>query len=245
MSELELAWPMPGKTANVWAGPQRQPCTRPRSGDYIALASPKRRSPAGSASDALPFAESWAIPPKNRSTHLLYAGSPKAHKALVEYVEAFGYKVDRIANYIKAQKAEAETAGREVERLESRRKAAENREKRLKSMLVYYMVTRELRQLRGALNTITLQGNSQPSLVVNDASHMPNVFYRARVDLPWTEWEGILASLPPGALLERLRAAEGRFVQKELQRGVLADAMARGEAVEGAALVKGQHVRVR
>ena len=166
-------------------------------------------------------------------------------KALVEYVEAFGYKVDRIANYIKAQKAEAETAGREVERLEARRKAAENREKRLKSMLVYYMVTRELRQLRGALNTITLQGNSQPSLVVNDASRMPNVFYRARVDLPWTEWEGILASLPPGALLERLRAAEGRFVQKELQRGVLADAMARGEAVEGATLVKGQHVRVR
>lgn len=166
-------------------------------------------------------------------------------KALVEYVEAFGYKVDRIANYIKALKAEAETAGREVERLEARRKAAENREKRLKSMLVYYMVTRELRQLRGALNTITLQGNSQPSLVVNDASRMPNVFYRARVDLPWTEWEGILASLPPGALLERLRAAEGRFVQKELQRGVLADAMARGEAVEGATLVKGQHVRVR
>ncbi len=166
-------------------------------------------------------------------------------KALVEYVEAFGYKVDRIANYIKAQKAEAETAGREVERLEARRKAAENREKRLKSMLVYYMVTRELRQLRGALNTITLQGNSQPSLVVNDASRMPNVFYRARVDLPWTEWEGILASLPPGALLERLRAAEGRFVQKELQRGVLADAMARGEAIEGATLVKGQHVRVR
>ncbi len=166
-------------------------------------------------------------------------------KALVEYVEAFGYKVDRIANYIKAQKAEAETAGREVERLEARRKAAENREKRLKSMLVYYMVTRELRQLRGALNTITLQGNSQPSLVVNDASRMPNVFYRARVDLPWTEWEGILASLPPGALLERLRAAEGRFVQKELQRGVLADAVARGEAIEGATLVKGQHVRVR
>ncbi len=166
-------------------------------------------------------------------------------KALVEYVEAFGYKVDRIANYIKAQKAEAETAGREVERLEARRKAAENREKRLKSMLVYYMVTRELRQLRGALNTITLQRNSPPSLVVNDASRMANVFYRARVDLPWTEWEGILASLPPGALLECLRAAEGRFVQKELQRGVLADAMARGEAVEGATLVKGQHVRVR
>ncbi len=164
---------------------------------------------------------------------------------LVEYVEAFGYKVDRIANYIQAQKAEAETAGREVERLAARQKAAENREKRLKSMLVYYMASRELRQLRGSLNTITLQNNSQPSLVVNDISRIPKAFYRAKVDLPWTEWEEILASLPPGQSPERLRAADGRAVQKELQRGILADALARGETVEGATLVKGQHVRVR
>ncbi len=164
---------------------------------------------------------------------------------LAEYVEAFGYKVDRIANYIKAQKAEAEIAGREAKRLAARQKAAENREKRLKSMLVYYMATHEVRQLRGALNTITLQNNSQPSLVVNDISRIPNAFYRAKVDLPWTEWQEILASLPPGPLLERLRSAEGRAVQKELQRGVLADALLRGETVEGATLVKGQHVRAR
>jgi hypothetical protein len=80
---------------------------------------------------------------------------------------------------------------------------------------------------------------------VNDISRIPNAFYRAKVDLPWTEWEEILASLPPGPLLERLRAAEGRFVQKELQRGVLGDALVRGQTVEGVALMKGQHVRVR
>jgi hypothetical protein len=112
-------------------------------------------------------------------------------------------------------------------------------------MLVCYMAARELRQLRGSLNTITLQKNSQPSLVVNDISSIPKAFYRAKVDLPWTEWEEILASLPPGPLLDRLRATEGRFVQKELQRGILADALARGEAIDGATLVKGQHVRVR
>ena len=165
--------------------------------------------------------------------------------ALVEYVEAFGYKVDRITNYIKAQRAEAETAGREAERLAARQRAAANREKRLKSMLVYYMASRELRRLRGSLNTITLQNNSQPSLVVNDVSRIPNAFYRAKVDLPWTEWDEILASLPQGALRDRLRAAEGRSVQKELQRGVLADTLARGENVNGATLVKGQHVRLR
>jgi len=165
--------------------------------------------------------------------------------ALVEYVEAFGYKVDRIANYIKAQRAEAETAGREAERLAVRQRAAENRGKRLKDMLVYFMASRELRRLRGSLNTITLQNNSQPSLVVNDVSCIPNAFYRAKVDLPWTEWEEVLASLPPGPLRDRLRVAEGRSVQKELQRGVLADTLARGENVNGATLVKGQHVRVR
>src|SRR6266545_4010601 len=58
VSELEPAWPTPGRTADISAGPQRRPRTRPRSGDYIALAWPKPRSPADSGSDALPYAES-------------------------------------------------------------------------------------------------------------------------------------------------------------------------------------------
>ncbi len=58
---------------------------------------------------------------------------------MATYAEAFGYKVDRIANYLKAQKAEAELAQREAERFQVRYKAAENREKRLKAdaRLVY------------------------------------------------------------------------------------------------------------
>ena len=69
----------PSLGATDRADPQQQPRTPPRSGDYIALASPKLRSPAGSGSGALRYAESWAIPPRNRSAHLLYAGLPKAH----------------------------------------------------------------------------------------------------------------------------------------------------------------------
>ncbi len=58
---------------------------------------------------------------------------------MATYAEAFGYKVDRIANYLKAQKAEAELAQREAERFQARYKAAENREKRLKQMLVVFV----------------------------------------------------------------------------------------------------------
>jgi hypothetical protein len=34
-------------------------------------------------------------------------------------------------------------------------------------------------------------------------------------------------------------------VQKDLQRGILSDALARGETITGVSLVKGHHVRLR
>ena len=165
--------------------------------------------------------------------------------ALATYAEAFGYKVDRIANYLKAQKAEAELAQREAERFQARYKSAENREKRLKQMLVWFMISRDTQKLRGALNTISLQANSTPSLVIQETSQIPDSFYRARVELTWPEWCEIIESLPPSRMGDRLGNADGKTVQKELQRGILSDAVARGETIIGVSLVKGSHVRLR
>ncbi len=171
--------------------------------------------------------------------------SDSTKSALATYAEAFGYKVDRIADFLKAQRAEAEIAQREAERLHNRQKAAENREKRLKQVLVWFMLSRNVPKLRGEFNTISLQANSAPSLVPQDANHIPASFYRARIDLTWPEWTEILESLPAGRLREHLAAGEGKFIEKELQRGILSDALARGEMIPGATLVKGYHVRLR
>lgn len=92
--------------------------------------------------------------------------------ALAIYAKAFGYKVDRIADFLKAQRAEAEIAQREAERFHNRHNAAENREKRLKQLLVWFMLSRNMPKLRGEFNTISLQANSTPSLVIQDASHI-------------------------------------------------------------------------
>jgi hypothetical protein len=165
--------------------------------------------------------------------------------ALATYADAFGYKVDRIANYLKAQKAEAELAEREADRFQARYKAAENREKRLKQMLVWFMISRNAQKLRGAMNTISLQTNSVPSLAIQETTHIPDSFYRARVEVTWPEWREIVDSLVPSPLRDRLGEADGKTVQKELQRGVLSDALARGETIPGASLVKGSHVRLR
>src|SRR5260370_962710 len=171
--------------------------------------------------------------------------SDEIKTALATYADAFGYKVDRIANYLKAQKAEAEMAQREADRFQARYKAAENREKRLKQMLVWFMISRNAQKLRGAMNTISLQTNSVPSLAIQETTHIPDRFYRARVEVTWPEWCEIVDSLVPSPLRDRLGEADGKTVQKELQRGVLSDALARGETIPGASLVKGSHVRLR
>jgi hypothetical protein len=165
--------------------------------------------------------------------------------ALATYADAFGYKVDRIANYLKAQKAESELAQREAERFQARYKAAENREKRLKQMLVWFMISRNTPKLRGSLNTISLQANSAASLTIQETTHVPDSFYRAKVELAWSVWREVVDSLPLGPLRDRLGAADGRTVQKDLQRGILSDALARGETITGVSLVKGHHVRLR
>jgi hypothetical protein len=65
------------------------------------------------------------------------------------------------------------------------------------------------------------------------------------VELTWPEWCEIIESLPPSRLRDRLGNADGKTVQKELQRGILSDALARGETIIGVSLVKGSHVRLR
>jgi hypothetical protein len=111
-------------------------------------------------------------------------------------------------------------------------------------MLVWFMLSRNLPKLRGRFNTISLQANSTPSRVIQDVARIPVSFYRGRIELAWPEWVEVLASLPSGPLRERLSAGEGRFIQKELQRGILSDALARGEAIPRAMLVKGHHIRL-
>ena len=60
-------------------------------------------------------------------------------QALLDYCEAFGTKVDNIANYIKSQEFEARNAKTEIDRLQSRQAAAENKVERLKGLLKYFM----------------------------------------------------------------------------------------------------------
>ena len=168
--------------------------------------------------------------------------SGQLRTALADYVEAFGEKVDRIANYLKAQESFAELARREEERLSARRKSAENRAKGLKSFLSFWLLSRGFKQLKGRLNTITLSKNSVDTLTIEGDAVIPDRFHKVTVQMSWDDWAIVLGCLAESPLRERLARADG--VQRELNRSHLQEAVAGGTVLPGVRLVRGHHVRI-
>src|ERR1035441_3814865 len=166
-------------------------------------------------------------------------------QALLDYCEAFGAKVDNIANYIKSQECEARNAKTEIDRLQSRQAAAENRVERLKGLLKYFMETRGLRSMKGRLNTISLRKNSQDSLVLERVESIPSEYCRVSISIPLPDLDELLRHLPEEhSLRERLRPDGNGSLRREPDNTKLRSALGSGVPVQGAELRRGQHVRL-
>jgi Siphovirus Gp157 len=166
-------------------------------------------------------------------------------QAVLDYCEAFGTKVDNIANYIKSQESEARNAKTEIDRLHARQAAAENKVERLKGLLKYFMDTRGLRNMEGRLNTISLRKNSQDSLVVESADRIPSEYWRVSITLALPDLEELLRHLPEEhAFRARLTPEGNGSVRRELDNTKLRSALASGVPLQGTELRRGQHVRL-
>ena len=171
--------------------------------------------------------------------------SQELRQAVLDYCEAFGAKVDNIANYIKSQEFEARNAKTEIDRLQSRQAVAENKVERLKGLLKYFMDTRGLRNMKGRLNTISIRKNSQDSLVVDSVDRIPSEYWRVSITLPLPDLEELMRHLPEEHSLRARLAPDGNgFVRREPDNTRLRSALASGSPVQGAELRRGQHVRL-
>jgi hypothetical protein len=166
-------------------------------------------------------------------------------QALLNYFEAFGTKVDNIANYIKSQENEAGNAKIEIDRLQSRLAAAENRIDRLKGLLRYFMEARNLRQMKGRLNTISLRRNSQDALILERPDAVPAEYWRVSLTIGVPELQELLSHLPEDHFLRGRLAGDGNgSLKREPDNPKLRSALASGIPIEGAELRRGQHVRL-
>jgi hypothetical protein len=169
----------------------------------------------------------------------------EVRKAVLDYCEAFGTKVDNIANYIKSQENEIRNAKHEIERLQARQSAAENRSTRLKGLLKYFMETRGLRNMKGRLNTISLRKNSQDSLILERLDTIPAEYWRVSITVGEPELDELLWHLPPehpvGVRLSTNRELSAR---REPDGAKLREALASNVAIPGVELRRGQHIRL-
>src|SRR6516162_10043706 len=104
--------------------------------------------------------------------------SDESRERCVQLFAELGKKIDRIAAYLRIQQHKANIVGEEAQRLQQRRRSAEQRVNDVKEMLTYFMRCRGLKRLEGELNTIRLQTNSQASLQIDDWQ-LPQEFWRS------------------------------------------------------------------
>ena len=161
-----------------------------------------------------------------------------------DYLEAFRTKVDRIAGYWRWQESIADICGKEAERLEARKKAAEGRLGRLKNMLLAFMMARGLKKLEGEKAAIGMQANGMASLVIDDPLQIGECFFESNIRLTKTELQEIAYQLADGELRRRLEATlKGQGW--EINGSAVRFAIMNNSTVSGARLVKGNHVRLR
>ncbi|MBV9085299.1 MAG: siphovirus Gp157 family protein [Acidobacteriaceae bacterium] len=164
-------------------------------------------------------------------------------RAVLEYCEAFGQKVDNIATYIHALEFEAANARAEIDRLAVRKSAAENRVERLKGLLKFFMASRNIKSMKGRLNTISLRKNSQDSLILTDPTKLPSEFWRISVVLNGAQLEEVISYLPREHRLRACLTNPDAF-KREPDNARIRAAIASGITVKGAEVRREHHVRL-
>jgi len=165
--------------------------------------------------------------------------SDESRERCTQLFAELGKKIDRIAAYLRIQQHKASIAAEESQRLEQRRRSAEQRVDDVKQMLTYFMRCRGLKRLEGELNTIRLQTNSQASLQIDDWQ-LPQEFCLHTGSIPHRLLKEMLEHLPHGLKAEFLEAMLNTQPNTQLVR----DALLRGETVAGARFERGSHIRI-
>ena len=165
--------------------------------------------------------------------------SDESRERCVELFAELGKKIDRIAAYLRIQQRKSTIAAEEAQRLQQRRRSAEQRVNDVKDVLAYFMQCRGLKRLEGDLNTIRLQKNSQDSLQVDDWE-LPQEFCLHTGSVPHRLLAETLEHLPVGLKGELLQA----MINTQPNTPLVRDALLRGETVRGARLERGSHIRV-
>ena len=121
-----------------------------------------------------------------------------------------------------------------------RARSAANKVDRTKSMVLFYLMSRDLRKIEGREFTLRVQKNSQDSVKITDEATLPMAYRKVEARIDGVLWETVISHLPN----ELAQALEAAIQEIKPDADAIKAAVMRQEAVPGADVRRGSHLRV-
>jgi hypothetical protein len=157
-----------------------------------------------------------------------------------QFCEAHGEKVDRIGRFLRMMEAREQYCRSEATRLGDRARASASKIERTRNMVLYYLLSRNLRKIEGHQFTLRAQRNSQDSVRITDESAVPKSYCRIDARIDGVLWETVLSLLPD----ELSRSLESSVQETRPNADAIKAAAMRNEHVPGTEVRRGSHLRV-
>jgi hypothetical protein len=157
-----------------------------------------------------------------------------------QFCDAHGEKADRIGRFLRMMEAREQFCRGEAARLGERARAAAGKVERTKSMVLYYLLSRNLQKIEGRQFTLRAQKNSQDSVKITDQAAVPKCYCRIEARVTGVIWEAVISLLPG----ELAKALESSIQETRPDNDAIKTAVAQNEIVPGAEVRRGTHLRV-
>jgi len=157
-----------------------------------------------------------------------------------QFCAAHGEKVDRIGRFVRMMEAREQFCRGEAARLTDRARAAAGKVDRTKSMVLFYLVSRDVKKIEGLEFTLRAQKNSQDSVRINDESALPKSYCKIDARIDGVLWETVLSLLPE----ELSKSLESSVQETKPDTDAIKAAALRQEQVPGTEVRRGWHLRV-
>ena len=158
-----------------------------------------------------------------------------------QFCSAHGEKVDRIGRFLRRMEAREQFCRAEAARLGDRARTAAGKVERTKNMVLYYLMSRDLKTIEGREFTLRAQKNSQDSVRITDEAALPAAFRRINARIGGVLWETLLANLPD----ELGNMLESTVEESRPDTDTIKAAIQREENIPGAELRRGWHLRIK
>jgi hypothetical protein len=157
-----------------------------------------------------------------------------------QFCAAHGEKVDRIGRFVRMMEAREQFCRSEATRLGERARAAAGKVERTKNMVLYYLLSRDLKKIEVYQFTLRVQKNSQDSVRITDEATLPKSYCRIEARIPGITWETVLSILPD----ELARTLESSVLETRPDNDAIKAAVAQSDVVPGTEVRRGLHLRV-